>query len=173
MRFDFSAIKSTAKALTDRLHELDVEVSQLRVERYTLESAPAAKSDVREAVKVWVRATAENFKPAFASQLERLVVQPQHLADPSTAIGYFGIAGRANEPDAAVSVSQVDSLLCACFGAQMLPVLMKAVDEATWTEGPTLAERALRIKEIDSRVAKALAEIARLRAEALAAGLDV
>lgn len=161
-------IRKSVDSLQRKIDEISTEQRQIASDVNRLTSAPAARTDMHEVVRSWVRRSAAQIPPAIAQRMATRHGSgqlPQH--DVGLVAALQGSAGT-------VTAEGMDAALCALFPAQVEKVLCSAVDAMDWPgEGLPQAERAAEISRLQARERTLAAEKSDLLAKAREAGLDV
>jgi hypothetical protein len=178
MKFDFLGLRKSLQSIADATTDLSRQIQVLRDERLQIQTAFAAKSDVRAAVVAWADSQASAFRPRFAEAVQKLAGHPSLLAGGPDAFNesafvFAGLGVTPAQPHEAITSKVLDTVLFALLKDRVMPHLLAAVEAAEWEEGLTLAERTRRLAEIDALLAKRTAELKSLQEEANSLGVVV
>ena len=166
--FDFLQIRKSVDSLQRTIDEISTEQRQIASDVNRLTSAPAARTDMHDIVRSWVRRSAAQIPPAIAQRMAARHASGQALPHD------VGLIAALQGPAGAVTAEGMDAALCALFPAQVEKVLCGAVDAMDWPgEGLPQAERAAEISRLQARERTLATEKAELLAKAREAGLDV
>lgn len=175
--FDFAFLKKTITDLGAQLQAVRSGIEALLREREDIANAPAHRSDVK-------RLFDEQFarwELVYAKSLQ------QHLEPVVRSLAAFAGPGQAENAARYLSVTSIqpglsqsptprslDMALFALLGDKLKPAFYAVIDSLEWPgEGLPMAEREVRLAEIDKRLDKLKREELELSQAAAAAGLTL
>lgn len=171
--FDFLTIKKSAESLKQSVDSLQSRVNELRAELQStgaqinqIRNAAINKSEMFEGVGRWVEKSAAGFTAAVASRMER---------DPKSGLsGNVGLFSLMEDRSGKLTAADMDSVMCAVFGAQIKLGIVEAVNAVGWPNGglPT-AERTKEIERLDKICTKLGDEITEIIQGATQSGITI
>ena len=161
--FDLSAIRKSVRDVAARVREL----------RHNIETAPAARADVKAALQRQVQAGGDRYAELLRDHLEPMIRNVRVLGDPQRAGGSFSMVGATARRDAVPTPQSTDLVFYAVAGELVSAALGRVVDAMEWPgdEGMPLAQRAAKLAELDRRIADLVSQEQQLVAEANDVGL--
>lgn len=171
--FDLSAIRKSVRDVAARVRELRGEIEQLRRERDIIETAPSARADVKAALQRQVQAGSERYAELLRDHLEPMIRNVRLLSDPKRAAGSFSMVGATARRDATPTPQSTDLVFYAVAGELVSTALGRVVDAMEWPgdEGLPMAQRAVKLADLDRRIADLVAQEQQLVADASDVGL--
>lgn len=169
---DFLAVKNTKLAAGEQLQSLSAKGIALRTQLAAIDSAAAAKSDVKIALNRWVDEMAAGFSDVLSSKVAGLVHEPRSVTNPRHINYVMSLFAEpvSRDEDPKLRLHQT---LCGLFGPQIKAALAKAVDANTWAEGLPMAERPAAREAISAQLKTVNAEERELREAAKEAGITL
>ena len=173
--FDLSPIRKAVRDVAARVRELRGELEKLRRERDTIETAPAARADVKAVLQRQVQAGGERYAELLRGHIEPLIRNTKLLSDPQRAAGTFSMVGATARRDATPTPQSTDLVFYAVAGELVSAALGRVVDAMEWPgdEGLPMAQRAAKLAELDRRIADLTGQEQQLVADANDAGLTL
>lgn len=167
-----NSIKAALTGLKTDQRKRRAQLETLRRERDLVATAPAARADIKAALRAYVDAGGERYSTLLQRALAPLVAKPSMLADQERVAGVFGLVA-ATAPQGNPTPRGFDMLLSAVAAELTVAAIDRAVDAMTWPapEGLPLAARAAELARLDGLIAKLEAEEEAVAAQARDAGL--
>lgn len=169
---DFTQIKTALASLKSATRSRRGQLETLRRERDLVATAPAARADIKAALRAYVDASGERYTVLLQRALAPLVAKPIMLGDAERVAGVFGLVA-ATAPQGNPTPRGFDMLLSAVAAELTVAAIDRAVDAMTWPapEGLPMAQRQAELARLDGLIAQIETEEAEVAAAARSAGL--
>lgn len=171
MKLDFSAFRKQVQTVSDQVRQIKAEVETAKRERDELMSAPAAKSDLKTAVRAYLQAQYKEFETVLQAQLQPMISKPEKMQAPQIFARQFTMLGATARADSAATPASMSMVLCGLIGPALADAYCERIDALQYEEGPTLRERQGRIQSLDTLIGEREAQLEELLSSARAAGL--
>lgn len=166
-------LRRSTESLRDQHRKLTDELAALNAQRQAILTAPASKVEIKEMLTRWVHACGVRHRASLRSTLDRFIRAPHTMNIDQQVSRSLSVVAAFGEDRNAPSGADLDSAMCALFGAQLLDAMHSAVDAMEWNEGLPLAARPAATLKLDERIAKLNGELADLVEQSRAAGLSL
>lgn len=177
--FDLSFLKKSVDDLAGRVRGLRSDIENLKRERESVQTAPAARADVKAIAHAWVKDRADTYAKQLARSWTRAINQPEKLLNDDRMPEMLSLCGAIvfhSPTGVPAGGAGVDSALCALFGTELMTeALGKVIDKMPWPgpEGLPLVQRKKRLSELDAEIAKREDELEKMLRAAAAAGVVI
>ncbi len=167
-----NSIKAALTGLKTDQRKRRAQLETLRRERDLVATAPAARADIKAALRAYVDAGGERYSTLLQRALAPLVAKPSMLTDPERVAGVFGLVA-ATAPQGNPTPRGFDLVLSGLAAELTVAAIDRAVDAMTWPapEGLPLAERAAELQRLDAAISRLESEEEAVAAQARDAGL--
>ncbi|MDP1649651.1 MAG: hypothetical protein Q8M01_15825 [Rubrivivax sp.] len=167
-----TSIKAALSGLKTDQRKRRAQLEALRRERDLVAAAPAAREDIKAALRAYIGAGGERYTVLLQRALAPLVAKPIMLADPERVAGVFGLVA-ATAPQGNPTPRGFDMVLSSLAAELTVAALDRAVDGMAWPapEGLPMAQRQAELTRLDGLIAKLEAEEENVAAQARDAGL--
>lgn len=166
-----AALRRAVKTFEERRQAVRTELERLRRERDAIMYAPAARADVKSALSRWVEETGHAYGDRLITNIGELIRQPSSM-DGSRRVAQLMSVAQPTKFGGEADARAFDSAFCAILGAQLTEALHAAIDRAQWPEeGLPLAQRKVKLADLDAQIAALQAEENSILDEAQAAGV--
>lgn len=169
LMFDFSSLKKSVQSVADQVKQLRKRIEDLKRQREDIETAPAAKSDIKALVEAWVQSKAVQHQKALRAMLDPFVRKPAKADDVGHVNQYMTLLGAVSGQNQIADTRSMDAVICGLFGPQILQGLSRSLDALDWpNEGLPMVQRRVALEKLDEEIAalteeeQALTESARL-----------
>ena len=173
MAFNLADITASIRGLASQARKLRSDIEKARREHDEIAAAPAARQDVKAAVRGLIAANADRYNTLAGRALAPLIGKASLLADPERVATTFGPMAAAAPGGQGLQPRALDMLLAAVAGEAVGAALDKVIDNLPWpaAEGLPAAQRVVELQRLEKHIAGLEAQESALRAEARAAGV--
>ncbi len=154
MNFDFSILRKGVADLASQISTLRVSLERLKRQRDDLIAAPASKTDLKAAARKHLVDQQAAFGAVVRAQLDVFVRRPDRLANRELIAKQMTLLGATGKPgDSVASHRSMDVVLAGLFGPAITDAYLAAIDAMEFEEGPTNADRAIKLMAIEKEIA--------------------
>ena len=167
-----NSIKAALTGLKTDQRKRRTQLEALRRERDLVATAPAARADIKAALRAYVDAGGARYSTLLQRAVAPLVAKPSMLTDAERVAGVFGLVA-ATAPQGTPTPRGFDMVLSGLAAELTVAAIDRAVDAMTWPapEGLPMAQRAAELARLDGLISKLEAEEEAVAAQARDAGL--
>ncbi|MBL8448200.1 MAG: hypothetical protein JNJ44_12390 [Zoogloeaceae bacterium] len=172
---DFASLRKSIAAVSDTVKAKTAQIANLKAERDRISKAPGTREDVLEAAMADVDRAASCYVERLQADLRHHGnYRAEFCAGPHGGRLPVAFAAPRRYPGTKGDVYDTEKALAFLFNVQIKEGLRKAFAEMTWPEGAEpLNGRDERLQALDTKIALAEADLAKLRDEAAKTNLLV
>lgn len=171
--FNFNFFRTEVAKVTQQLGEMRAELERKLRRREELQRAPLAKEDLLAMLETWVDAEASKYPDALRKALQFIIRNPGQALGSESCPG-VGLLTATFHVGEVGSPEHLQKNLFFYFRDQFKAGFRKAVAEMKIDgAGPTLAERARELAQLDTQIAELQDTLDLVAREAVASGISI